>query len=384
MIFTSSKLPVISESIFTKMTQMALEYNAINLSQGFPDFETDPKLIEWVYKAMKDGHNQYAPAAGVPELRAYIAQKMAQLHGAHYDEEQEVTVTAGASEAIFSAITALVHAGDEVIIFDPSYDLYAPTVTLMGGTVRALELNAKENFNIDWEKFKKLFNVRTKMIIINSPHNPSGCILKLHDIQQLIKLTSNTDVIIISDEVYEHMVYDQKEHLSLARFPELRERSIITASFGKITHTTGWKVGYCVAPAALMKEFRKVHQYNVFCVSTPIQYALANYFNENPDLKPLTSFFEEKRNYFQQLLKDTPFKILPCEGSYFQCISFEHLSDEKDTDIAKLLTIKYGVASIPLSVFYSKNTDPKILRLCFAKSNETLEKAAERLRSFKI
>jgi methionine aminotransferase len=378
MISTYSKLPGTSTTIFTVMSQLAAEHNAINLSQGFPDYDCDPVLIDFVTDAMKNGHNQYAPMTGIPALRELIADKVNRLYGADYHPGTEVTVTAGGTQAIFTALSAYINAGDEVIIFEPAYDCYAPAIKMLGGLVKPYEM-APPDYDIDWEMVKKLFTANTKMIILNSPHNPTGTILRDKDIQALIKLTKNTDILILSDEVYEHLVYDGEQHRSLALYPELRERTFIVASFGKLLHTTGWKTGYCVAPEHLMKEFRKVHQFNVFSVNTPMQVGIANYLKDPANYTGIAAFFQEKRDLFRSLLAGTRFKLLPCNGSYFQCVSYSHFSDETDVVFAERLIKDYGVASIPVSAFYNRNTDHHILRFCFAKKQDTLEKAVERL-----
>ncbi|WP_342327814.1 methionine aminotransferase [Pedobacter sp. FW305-3-2-15-E-R2A2] len=378
MISTQSKLPGTGTNIFSVMSKLAEEHKAINLSQGFPDYDCDPKLIEYVADAMKQGFNQYAPMTGLPVLRELISEKMNSLYGADYHPETEVTVTAGGTQAIFTALNAYINAGDEVIIFEPAYDCYAPTIKMLGGLVKPYQL-APPNYEIDWEMVKKLFSANTKMIILNSPQNPTGCVLSEKDIKALIKLTKNTDIMILSDEVYEHIIFDGKKHQSVALYPELRERSFIVASFGKLLHTTGWKLGYCLAPEALMKEFRKVHQFNVFSVNTPMQLGVAKYLKDPQSYLGLSAFFQQKRDLFRSLLAETKFKLLPCNGSYFQCVSYEHLSDEKDVAMAERLIKEYGVASIPVSAFYIRNTDHHVLRFCFAKKQETLEKAVERL-----
>ncbi|AMP98234.1 Aminotransferase [Pedobacter cryoconitis] len=378
MIATYSKLPGTSNSIFSVMSQLAAEHNAINLSQGFPDYDCDPKLIEFVADAMKNGHNQYAPMAGIQSLRELVADKVNLQYGSNYHPDSEVTITAGGTQAIFTALTACIQAGDEVIIFEPAYDCYAPTIKMLGGLVKSYEM-APPDYTIDWEMVKKLFTASTKMIILNSPHNPTGTVLSAKDINALIKLTKGTDVLIMSDEVYEHLVYDGVKHNSLASYPELRDRTFIAASFGKLLHTTGWKAGYCIAPEQLMKEFRKIHQFNVFSVNTPMQVGIANYLKDPAVYLGLADFFQEKRDFFRSLLEQTKFKLLPCKGSYFQCVSYGHFSDEEDTVLAKRLITDFGVASIPVSAFYIRNTDHQVLRFCFAKRQDTLEKSVERL-----
>ena len=374
----NSKLPTIGTTIFSVMSNLAQTHNAINLSQGFPDYATNPKLIQFVTDALKDGHNQYAPMAGLPALRALIADKTDRIYGASYDPETEVTITAGGTQAIFTALAAIINPGDEVIIFEPAYDCYSPTVKLLGGLVKPFELHAPE-YKIDWEMVKKMFSANTKLIILNSPHNPTGSILSKADMDALVKLTKDTDVLILSDEVYEHIIFDGEEHHSVAKYPELRERSFIVASFGKLLHTTGWKIGYCLAPAKMSSEFRKIHQFNVFSVNTPMQVGIYNYLSQSDIYNELPTFFQEKRDYFQQLLKQTKFDLLPCKGSYFQCVSYEKISEENDLEFAKRLVTEYGVASIPVSAFYTRSNNEKILRFCFAKENSTLEQAVQRL-----
>lgn len=378
MIPTYSKLPGTSESIFTVMSRLAEKHQAINLSQGFPDFPCDPELLQSVTQAMVDGFNQYAPMTGIPALREWVAAKVNTAYQSSYDPAQEVTITAGGTEAIYSTLSACIQPGDEVIIFEPAYDCYGPTIKMLGGLVKSYEM-APPEYEIDWEMVKKLLSANTKMIILNSPHNPTGKTLQESDIQALIKLTKHTDVLILSDEVYEHMIYDGETHRSLAAYPELRERTFIVASFGKLLHATGWKAGYCLAPAYLMKEFRKIHQFNVFSVNTPMQVGIANYLKNPETYLNLSAFFQEKRDYFRSLLGETRFKLLPCKGSYFQCVSYAHFSEEPDTVLAKRLITDFGVASIPVSAFYTKNTDHQILRFCFAKKQETLEQSVERL-----
>lgn len=378
MIHLTSKLPSSGTTIFTVMSRLAQECGAINLSQGFPDFDCDPKLIALVNKHMRAGHNQYAPMAGVSLLRERIAEKAQALYGAEYHPETEVTVTAGGTQAIFTAIAALVHPNDEVIIFDPAYDAYAPAVKLMGGFVKSYELSPP-HYKIDWKAVRKLISAHTRMIILNTPQNPTGTILKEEDIQELIAITNNTDILILSDEVYEHLVYDGRQHLSMARYPELRERSVVCASFGKLFHNTGWKIGYCMAPAPLMEEFRKVHQFQVFSVNTPVQHAIADFLEEKSHYLDLSEFYQAKRDFFSELMQGSRFKLLPCEGSYFQTARFDRISGEKDTEFAKRLTTEVGVAVVPVSAFYQRATDYGIIRFCFAKQDETLKQAAEKL-----
>ena len=373
-----SKLPDVGTTIFTVMSQLAAQCKAINLSQGFPDYDCSPELIGLVNKYMKEGHNQYAPMAGLMKLRERIADKQKLLHTSTYNPETEITITAGGTQAIFTALACVIQASDEVIIFDPAYDCYAPTVTLLGGLVRSVELSPPD-YKINWTEVRALVNPKTRIIILNSPNNPTGITLTDGDMKELITLTENSNILILSDEVYEHLIYDGAEHLSVCRYPELKERSFITASFGKLFHTTGWKIGYCLAPEWLMSEFRKVHQFQVFSVNTPVQYAIADFLDDPKNYLELSNFFQVKKNFFSNLLKDTRFDLLPCYGSYFQSVQYSRISDEKDTDLARRLTVEFGVASIPVSAFYSKSTDHHVLRFCFAKKQETLEKAVVRL-----
>lgn len=373
-----SKLPNVGTTIFTVMSHLATQYDAINLSQGFPDYDCSPQLIELVNKYMKMGYNQYAPMPGLLSLRERIARKQDQLHAAKYDPEAEITITAGGTQAIFTSLACVIQPEDEVIIFEPAYDSYAPTVTLLGGRVRSFELSPPD-YKIDWSMVRKLISPKTRMIILNSPNNPTGITLNEDDMYQLIRITHNSDILILSDEVYEHLVYDGKQHLSVSHYPELKERSFITASFGKLFHTTGWKVGYCLAPAWLMKEFRKVHQFEVFSVNTPVQYAISEFIQDPANYLEISAFFQEKKDFFYTLMKETRFDMLSCCGSYFQSVQYSRISDEEDTVLAKRLTSEFGVASIPVSAFYSKGTDHKVLRFCFAKKQETLEKAVDRL-----
>ena len=379
----SSKLPNASTSIFTVMSKMAAENNAINLSQGFPDFDCNATLINLVNKYMKKGFNQYAPMPGLMNLREILAQQVADLYGAKYDAETEITITAGATQAIFTAITAVIREGDEVIVFEPAYDCYQPAIELNGGKAVYVQLK-EDTYTIDWEQLKKVINHRTKMIIINTPHNPTGSIMTVEDMKQLENLTKDSEIIIISDEVYEHIIFDNNKHQSVARFPNLAARSFIISSFGKTYHTTGWKMGYCLAPKNLMAEFRKIHQFLVFSVNTPIQYALADFLKDKKQFKNLGKFYQEKRDYFINLIKGSAFKYTPAAGTYFQLLNYSNLSIEKDKEYATYLTQKKGIASIPLSSFYHDLVDQKVLRFCFAKKNETLEKAAELLTKIKV
>lgn len=357
---------------------MAAEYNAINLSQGYPDFPISEQLIDLVNHYMSTGHNQYAPMPGVPVLRQRIAQKLSNTLNLDFDPDAEVTVVAGATEGLYSALTAYVHNGDEVIIFDPAYDLYAPVVQLSGGTPVHLELELP-NFTINWELLESSISERTKIIVINNPNNPAGSILLEEDLQRLSDLVVKHDILIISDEVYEHMVFHPLGHQTILSNPILRARSVAIFSFGKTFHATGWKVGYCVAPAQLTKELRRVHQFVAFSVNTPIQMALAEFLMDATHYQSLSQFFQVKRDLFLDLMQNSRFEPLPCDGTYFQLMKYDGICDRPDMEMAAWITKEHGVASIPTSVFYNKKTDNSILRFCFAKNSETLSKAAEKL-----
>ncbi|MBG7629465.1 MAG: methionine aminotransferase [Bacteroidetes bacterium] len=372
----TSKLPNIPTSIFSVMSALAVEQKALNLAQGFPDFESDTKLIALVNEAMVHGKNQYAPMPGIFSLRKAIADKVETLYGVSYNPETEITVTAGATQAIFTAIAATIRKDDEVIIFKPAYDCYEPTIELFEGKVISYQLNP-ETFKIDWQQVKALLTDKTKMIMINTPHNPSGKILSKSDMQQLEKLLKGTNIILLSDEVYEHIIFDGEQHQSAALFPTLTERTFITASFGKTFHNTGWKVGYCLAPKALMQEFRKVHQFNVFSVNHPTQVALAEYLKTPNHYLELNGFYQQKRDLFLSLIKDSRFKFEPSKGTYFQLLNFKNITSESDYDFAIRLTKEQKIASIPISVFNENKLDTKVLRFCFAKTDDTLKKAAE-------
>ncbi|MFN4973494.1 MAG: methionine aminotransferase [Bacteroidota bacterium] len=377
-----SKLPKTGTTIFTVMSALAAEQKAINLAQGFPDFSCSPKLIDLVHHYMNQGMNQYAPMPGVMKLREKIAEKTEALYSAVYNPDTEITITPGGTHALYAAITAFVGEGDEVVIIEPCYDSYVPAIQLNGGRPVFVELKYPD-YKVDWNEVKKLITYKTKMIIINTPHNPTGITLNAQDMMKLEKIVKNQDVIILSDEVYGHILFDGLEHQSVARYPGLAERSIIVSSFGKTYHTTGWKMGYVVAPANLMVEFRKVHQFMCFSANTPIQHALADFLDDRTAYLELSAFYQAKRDYFQKLIKGSKFKLFPCEGSYFQLLGYQKITQEKDTDFAVRLTREYKVASIPTSVFYHKKTDNQVLRFCFAKEKETLEKAAEQLQKVK-
>ncbi|HEV7229888.1 MAG TPA: methionine aminotransferase [Bacteroidia bacterium] len=372
----TSKLPKMGTSIFAVMSKLANENNAINLSQGFPDFSCSEELMELVSKYMKKGFNQYAPMPGIMPLREIIAEKTQELYSAKYDPETEITITAGATQAIYTAISALIKEDDEVLIFEPAYDCYIPAIEINGGKPVFYQLKAP-NYSIDWNEVQKLINHHTKMIIINTPHNPTGSIMSSADMAKLQKLTLNTDIVILSDEVYEHILFDAFEHQSVARFPKLAERSLIISSFGKTFHTTGWKMGYCLGPKNLMDEFRKVHQFLVFSVNTPIQYAVAEFLKKKKNYLELGKFYQEKRDYFNKLVAGSRFTCVPSSGTYFQLLNYKAITEEKDTDFAVRMVKEFGLAAIPVSVFYHQPADHKVLRFCFAKQNETLEKAAE-------
>ena len=372
----NSKLPNVGTTIFSVMSKLAVDHNAINLSQGFPDFACNEDLIALVNKYMKAGHNQYAPMPGLIGLREQLAEKTETLYGTKYDPDTEITITAGATQAIYTAISAIIREGDEVIIFEPAYDCYQPAIELNGGKTIYMQLQAPD-YTIDWESVKKMINHHTKMIIINTPHNPTGSIMSVADMMMLQKIVQGTDIIIISDEVYEHIIFDQQLHQSVARFPILAERSFIISSFGKTYHTTGWKMGYCVAPKNLMAEFRKVHQFLVFSCNTPIQYALTDFLKQKEQYLELGNFYQKKRDFFIDAIKGSRFELIPAAGTYFQLLNYKSLSKEKDAEYAIRLTKEFGIASIPISVFYHEQVDNHVLRFCFAKKEETLAKAAE-------
>lgn len=374
----SSKLPEVGVTIFTKMSQMANEYKAINLSQGFPDFPVSPELIDKVHYHMKNGMNQYAPMPGVPELRSAIAKKTMRCYEYLPKVNDEITVTCGAIEGINSAITALVHSGDEVIIMDPAYDAYEPIINLQGARAVGVPLR-QPDYSIDWDKVKKCINDRTRMIVINSPHNPSGAIISANDLKILEEITNGTDILILSDEVYEHIVFDGGVHESVLKSDLLRKRSVVSSSFGKTFHATGWRMGYLIAPDSLTKEIRKVHQYNAFTIHTPTQYALADYLATPAHYEDVAPMYQAKRDYFLSVMKGSKFKPVPSQGTYFQLMDYSAISDMHDVEFAEWLTKEIGVAAIPMSVFYQDKQDNKVLRFCFAKGEETLKAAAEKL-----
>lgn len=371
-----SKLPKVGTTIFTKMSALAQKESAINLSQGFPDFQTPELLRKEMMRFITEGKNQYAPMAGAPELRHMISEKISDLYDYKADADTMITVTAGATQAIFTIINALVREGDEVIVIEPAYDSYVPSIELAGASPIYFTLEYPD-YKIDWDQFKKLINSSTKMIILNSPHNPTGSCLSAEDLGTLQKLLEGSDIMVLSDEVYEHIIYDGMEHQSVLRYPSLAERSIVVYSFGKTYHNTGWKIGYCVAAENLMVEIRKVHQFNVFSVHAPSQYAIAKMMEQTSWYSELSEFYQIKRDYFRKLIADSRFRPLICSGTYFQLLDFKSITEEADTDFAERLTIEHKIASIPISVFYAHKKDDSVLRFCFAKDNDTLEKAAE-------
>ncbi|MCB0479974.1 MAG: aminotransferase class I/II-fold pyridoxal phosphate-dependent enzyme [Flavobacteriales bacterium] len=376
----SSKLPKAGTSIFTVMSGLSAEQGAINLSQGFPDFGVDPQLIDLVTGYMKAGHNQYAPMPGLLSLRKAISQKIEKSYSLAYNPESEITITSGATQAIYSAISAVVKEGDEVILFTPAYDCYSPAIELNGGKPIHIQLQ-HPYYTVDWNEVKKTVNYRTKLIIINTPHNPTGSILSAADMMELEKITHNSDILILSDEVYEHIIFDGYEHQSVARFPKLAERSFIVYSFGKTFHATGWKLGYCVAPEKLMHEFRKTHQFQVFACNHPMQAAMAEYISVESNYNGVSLLYQQKRDLFNSLLKGSRFVIRPSAGTYFQLLDYSAISKDDDLSLAQKWTKEQKVSSIPVSVFYHKSVQNGVLRFCFAKQDETLARAAQILAS---
>ena len=387
-----SRLPNIGTTIFTVMSALATEHQAINLGQGFPDFPCDRKLIEAVNEAMLADHNQYPPMIGIPKLRQEISQKIQNLYGHHYDADSEITITAGGTQGILTAVLACVSPGDEVIIIEPAYDSYRPSIELAGGIVKAVSLQAVRDKNgqvssyeIPWDALASSINPKTRLIMINSPHNPTGMVWNVADLDRLALLVKDTEVLILSDEVYEHMVYDGAHHHSVASHPALAARSFLISSFGKTYHVTGWKVGYVAAPASLSKEFRKAHQFNVFTVNTPMQYGLASYLSDASHYLNLPQFYEAKRDFFRAGLEGTRFKLLPTPGTYFQCADYSKLNIPQaklsESDFCQWLTKEIGVAAIPVSAFYERPTESGVIRFCFAKQEQTLANALERLQT---
>ena len=374
-----SKLPSVGVTIFSVMSRLAAECGAINLSQGFPDFQADPALFEATSRAMLAGRNQYPPMIGVPELRAAIARKVESLFRVQYDIEQEITITAGATQALFTAIAAFVQRGDEVIVFAPSYDCYVPSIETVGGKAVYATL-AYPDYRPDWSEVRSLITPRTRMIIINSPHNPTGSLLDADDLAALAELTRNTDIVVLSDEVYEHIVFDGVPHASVVSHAELRSRSLVVSSFGKTYHITGWKIGYVLAAEVLMAEFRKVHQFNVFAVNAPCQAGIAEYMQDDSRYQRLAGFYQQKRDFFRAQLKDSRFELLPCRGTYFQLARYDRISALPDHDFAGWMAREVGVAVIPVSAFYPDGRDDRVVRFCFAKQEATLTEACEILR----
>ena len=373
-----SKLPNVGTTIFTVMSALATEHKAVNLGQGFPDFPMSEDLTAKVNEAMEKGHNQYAPMPGLIGLRESIAEKVEFLYKTKVNPDTEITITPGGTYAIYSSLTTILQPGDEVILFEPAYDSYIPNIEINGAKAVPLPLTYPD-YKIDWELVRSSINTKTKAILINSPHNPTGSVLDKNDIAELKSVTSGTNIFIVSDEVYEHLIYDELPHESMLKYPELFERSFVNFSFGKTYHCTGWKLGYCIAPAAFTKEFRKVHQFNCFSCFTPAQVALAEYLKNKEAYLSLPRFMQQKRDYFIELMKQTKFDLLNTSGSYFICASYGRISDEADKDLAIRLTKEAGVATIPLSAFYHNQKDDKVLRFCFSKQNRTLQQAVERL-----
>ncbi len=375
----TSKQPHIGTTIFTVMSQLAAENNALNLSQGFPNYNCSPKLIELVHHHMKAGMNQYAPMAGVMALREVLAQKTADLYQLSYSPADEITIVSGCTEALYAAMAAILHPNDEVIVFEPAYDCYVPAIELNGGKAVFVTLSPDDDFAIDWQVVKAKITAKTRAILLTTPHNPTGKCLTQSDINSLAELVKNTNIFVVSDEVYEHIIFDGRTHLSPAMHTDLYERTFICGSFGKTFHTTGWKLGYCLAPKNLTSELRKAHQWITFSCPTPMQYAYADFLKEPDNYLSVTQFYQEKRDKFIGWLKGSRFTLTPAEGSFFQMVSYRNITEESDYDLAVRWTKGIGVASIPISVFYAEKIDNKILRFCFAKDEETLERAAERL-----
>ncbi len=374
----NSKLPTVGTTIFAVMSGLATQYGAVNLGQGFPDFPMNEELHGLVAKAMKDGYNQYAPMPGWMPLRESIAEKVALLYGTRVDPETEITITPGGTYGLYSSLTAILNPGDEVIVFEPAYDSYIPNIEINGAIAVKIPL-VYPDYHIDWTLVKNSVTEKTRAIMINSPHNPTGAVIKEQDIAELRALVTGTNIFIISDEVYEHLIFDNISHQSILRYPDLLERSFVSFSFGKVYNCTGWKLGYCIAPASLMKEFRKVHQFNAFSCFTPAQVALADFLKNKDAYTSLSSFMQSKRDYFITLMKQTRFSLQSSYGSYFICGTYEKISEEGDKDFAVRLTKEYGVATIPVSAFYQDGKDNKVLRFCFSKKEETLEAAVEKL-----
>jgi len=377
----TSKLPNVGTTIFTVMSALATEYKAINLGQGFPDYPMDEALTELVNKAMKDGFNQYVPMPGYLPLREAIAQKVHRLYDTTVDADKEITITPGGTYAIYSAITAAIQPGDEVIVFEPAYDSYIPNIGINGGKAVRVPLQFPD-YSINWQAVRNAITPRTRMIVLNSPHNPTGAVLREADIHELRQVVAGTDIIIMSDEVYEHLIFDGLVHHSMLRYPDLLERSFVAFSFGKVYNCTGWKLGYCIAPPSFTSELRKVHQFNCFSCNSPMQVGIAGFLQNEEAYLQLGNQLQQKRDYFRSLMANTPFKVIPSHGSYFELYSYEGVSDELEKDLAVRLVKEFGVATIPTSAFYAEGNDNKVLRFCFAKKESTLEEAAARLQNF--
>ena len=375
-----TRLPSVGTTVFTRMSALAAEHGAVNLGQGFPDFACDPALPQMVTDAMRAGHNQYPAMAGVAPLREAIAAKINAVYGRSYDAALEITVTAGATQALTTAILCCVHPGDEVVVIEPAYDSYAPAIALAGGVPVPVSMRVDEQgYSVPWDLVAAAVSRHTRMIIVNSPHNPTGSVLRRADIDALTDIVRGTDILILSDEVYEHMVYDGAVHESMCRYPELAERAFVVSSFGKTYHVTGWKIGYVAAPAALSAEFRKVHQYNVFTVNTPMQHGVAGYMADAAPYLGLPAFYQRKRDLFRDGLKGSRFTLMPADGTYFQCVRYDAISPLPEAAFAEWLTRDVKVAAIPVSAFYSEPTESGIVRFCFAKQDDTLRLALERL-----
>jgi methionine aminotransferase len=375
-----SRLPEVGTTIFSVMSALAVEHGAVNLGQGFPDFDCDPALIDAVTTAMKGGLNQYPPMTGVPALRQAISGKIEKLYGHRYDADTEITVTAGATQALLTSILCCVHPGDEVILIEPVYDSYVPAIELAGGVPVCVQMEiGADGYSVPWAKVAAAVSPKTRLIMLNSPHNPTGSVLRASDIAALADIVRGTEIILISDEVYEHMVYDGAQHESLCRYPELAARAFVVSSFGKTYHVTGWKVGYVAAPASFMAEFRKVHQFNVFTVNTPVQHALAAYMQNPAPYLELPAFYQKKRDLFRTGLQQTRFRLLPSDGTYFQCVDYSAISSLPEVEFAKWLTSEIGVAAIPVASFYNQPKESGIVRFCYAKQEKTLQTALDRL-----
>ncbi len=374
-----SRLPRVGTTIFTVMSHLAVKHGAVNLGQGFPDFNCDERLQQCLAEAVRAGHNQYAPMTGVPTLRSAIADKNAALYGHRYDPDTEITVTAGATQAIMASVLALVHPGDEVIVFEPTYDSYVPSIELAGARPVFVPLDAARGYAPDWERVRAAITAKTRLVMLNFPHNPTGRVLRAEDLAPLERIVEDTGVLLLSDEVYEHIVFDGVAHQSLMRSPLLAAHTVVISSFGKTFHTTGWKVGYACAPAELSTEIRKVHQFMVFAVNTPAQHAFATYLRDTAPYLGLPAFYQAKRDLFVAGLRETPFRILPCEGTYFALADYSALSDQSEPEFAQTMITRFGVAVIPVSVFYREPLDRKVVRFCFAKNDSTLHEALRRL-----